>query len=101
MKFVTDKDRIYATDASGKVVAEVTFPTVNGVSTINHTFVDPSLRGEGVAGKLVKLAADHIIAEGNKLAATCSYAVAWFKRHPEYKTVCSGPVACRIDIPKS
>lgn len=87
MEFITEKDRIYATDPSGKVVAEVTFPTKDGVSTINHTFVDPSLRGEGVAGKLVRLAADKILAEGHKIAATCAYAVAWFKRHPEYHTV--------------
>ena len=97
MEFITEKDRIYATDPSGNVVAEVTFPTENGVSTIDHTFVDPSLRGEGIAGRLVKMAADKILAEGNKIAATCSYAVAWFKRHPEYHLVCSGPVACKID----
>lgn len=97
MDFITEKDRVYATDPSGNVIAEVTFPTKNGVSTIDHTFVDPSLRGEGIAGKLVKLAADKILAEGNKIAATCSYAVAWFKRHPEYHLVCSGPAACKID----
>ncbi|MBD5236258.1 MAG: N-acetyltransferase [Bacteroidales bacterium] len=97
MEFTTEKDRIYAEDASGKVIAEVTFPTENGVAVIDHTFVDPSLRGGGVAGKLVKSAADKIIADGNKLSATCSYAVAWLQRHPEYPTVPSGPVACRID----
>ena len=97
MDFITEKDRIYATDPSGNVIAEVTFPSEDGVSTIDHTFVDPSLRGEGIAGKLVKLAADKILAEGTKIAATCSYAVAWFKRHPEYHLVCSGLVACRID----
>ncbi len=97
MNFITEKDRIYATDPSGKIVAEVTFPTEDGISTIDHTFVDPSLRGQGVAGKLVKLAADKILSEGNKIAATCSYAVAWFKRHPEYPVDCSGPIACRID----
>ncbi len=97
MEFITEKDRIYATDAAGNVVAEVDFPTADGVSTIDHTFVDPSLRGEGIAGKLVKLAADKILSEGNKIAARCSYAVAWFKRHPEYPVDCSGPVACRID----
>lgn len=96
MNFITESDRIYATDPSGKVVAEVTFPTKDGISTIDHTFVDPSLRGQGIAGKLVKLAADKILAEGHKLAATCSYAVAWFQRHPEYDLVCSGPVACKI-----
>ena len=97
MEFKIEKDRIYAQDPSGKVVAEVTFPTKDGISIIDHTFVDPALRGEGVAGKLVRLAADHITKEGNRIGATCSYAVAWFKRHPEYHTVSSGPAACRIE----
>lgn len=39
------KDRIYATDHSGNIIAEVTFPTEAWVSTIDHTFVDPSIRG--------------------------------------------------------
>ena len=97
MDFITEKDRIYATDTSGKVIAEVTFPAHNGVSTIDHTFVDPSLRGQGVAAMLVKLAADKIAADGNGMAATCSYAVAWFKRHPEHPLLSAGPVACKID----
>lgn len=96
MEFKTEKDRIYATDEAGKMIAEVTFPTVDGVSVINHTFVDPSLRGQGVAGKLVKLAADTILENGNKIGATCPYAVTWFERHPEYPVVCSGPAACKL-----
>lgn len=84
MDFITEKERIYATDASGKVLAEVTFPTRNGVSTIDHTFVDYSLRGQGIAGRLVKLAADKILSDGNKIAASCAYALTWFQRNPEY-----------------
>ena len=88
MTFITETDRIYATDPTGKVViAEVTFPTKDKISTINHTFVDKSLQGQGIAGELVKLAADKILAEGNKIRATCSYAVAWFQRHPEYSAI--------------
>ncbi len=96
MEYITEKDRIYASDADGNVIAEVTFPTVDGVSTIDHTFVDPSLRGQGVAGELVKLAADRILEQGNKIAATCPYAVVWFERHPEYPVICSGHIACKI-----
>lgn len=96
MEFITDTDRIYATGSDGKLIAEVTFPTKNGISTINHTFVDSSLRGQGVASALVKAAADKILADGNKIAATCTYAAAWFMRHPEYHPECGGPVACKI-----
>lgn len=84
MEFITESDRIYAADPSGKIVAEVTFPLRNGVATIDHTFVDESLRGQGIAGKLVKLAADKILASGNRIAATCPYAVEWFRRHHQY-----------------
>lgn len=96
MNYITEENRIYATDSAGKTIAEVTFPTKDGISTIDHTFVDESLRGQGVAGELVKLAADKILSKGGKIAATCPYAVVWFKRHPEYPVVCSGPVACAI-----
>lgn len=97
MDYITDKERIYALDSNGKVVAEVTFPTKDGISTIDHTFVDNSLRGQGIAGKLVRLAVDNIISDGNRIAATCPYAVAWFKRHPEYPLVDgASPMACKL-----
>lgn len=97
MNFITESDRIYATDPTGKIIAEVTFPTKDGISIIDHTFVDSSLRGQGIASKLVKLAVDKILAEGNKIGATCSYALAWLKRHPEYPVAYSGPASCRIN----
>ena len=96
MDFISEKERIYATDPEGRVVAEVTFPCKDGVAIIDHTFVDKSLRGQGVAGELVKRAADKILADGNKIGATCVYAIAWFQRHPEYTDVCIGPAACRL-----
>ena len=48
-----------------------------------HTFVDDTLRGQGVAGQLLQAAADQIRAEGKRARATCSYAEIWFERHPE------------------
>jgi uncharacterized protein (AIM24 family) len=45
------------------------------------------LRGQGVAGMLVRAAADKIVSDGNKIAAVCSYAKKWFEDHPEYDTV--------------
>ena len=98
MEFTTEKSRIYANNADGKLVAEITFPTTDGVSNIDHTFVDESLRGQGVAGELVKLAANKILADGNKITASCPYAVVWFQRHPEYPVLYNGASqACRLD----
>lgn len=84
MKFITENERIYANDAEGMLIAEITFPLKGDISIINHTFVSDSLRGQGIGGKLVKLAADKIMAEGHRIAATCPYAVKWFQSHPEY-----------------
>ena len=50
-----EKERVYALNEDGKLVAEITFPeTAPGVYTMDHTFVDPSLRGQGMADKLVR-----------------------------------------------
>jgi len=83
MEFQHESGRIFALDGDGKLIAEVTFPTTDGVADIDHTFVDASLRGQGVAGKLLAAAAEQIRADGLKAKATCSYAVKWFDQHPE------------------
>ena len=82
MTFMTDGNRIYLNDDNGAMIAEVTFPeTAPGVYTIDHTFVDDSLRGQGVAGKLVQAAVDEIKRRGGTVQATCSYAVGWLEKH--------------------
>lgn len=73
----------FATDETGKLLAEVTFPEQEGIAVINHTFVDGSLRGQGVAGQLLRAVADTLRQDGRKAKVTCSYAVHWFETHPE------------------
>lgn len=83
MKFSQQPGRIFVRDENGKLLAEVTFPEREGVAVINHTFVDDSLRGQGVAGQLLQAVADTLRREGRKARPTCSYAVHWFATHPE------------------
>lgn len=83
MKFTQEPGRIFAQDESGKLLAEVTFPDRGDAVEINHTFVDPSLRGQGVAGQLLQAVADTLRAGGRRAIPTCSYAVRWFEAHPE------------------
>ena len=85
MRFERETGRIFARDESGKLLAEVTFPDRDGAAEIDHTFVDPSLEGRGVAGQLLQPAADALRAEGRKVRPTCSYAVRWFEKHPEQR----------------
>ena len=61
MEFQSQPGRLWAEDSSGKLIAEITFPEEKpGVANINHTFVDGSLRGQGVAGQLVQGAVDQL-----------------------------------------
>ncbi|MDR1953123.1 MAG: N-acetyltransferase [Clostridiales Family XIII bacterium] len=84
MEYKRDTNWIYATDEAGKVIAEITFPNIkDGIVSINHTFVDASLRGQGIASELVQEAYDTIKANGKKAVLVCPYAVKWFAAHPE------------------
>jgi predicted GNAT family acetyltransferase len=84
MEFERKGNWIFKRDEGGEVVAEVTFPNLReGVVVINHTYVDDSLRGHGVAGELVEAAYDAIKAEGKKAVLTCPYAVKWFHDRPD------------------
>ena len=97
MDFIIEDNRIYAKGEDGNVVAEVTFPAKDGVATIDHTFVADSLRGQGIAGKLMEAAVAKIQSDGNKIAATCSYAVSWLGKHPEVPHIDTGaPLACKL-----
>ncbi len=83
MTFLEEPDRIYALDGAGNTIAEVTMTSANGVTKINHTFVDDSLKGQGIGEKLMQAAAQKIRAKGEKGQLCCPYAQDWFLNHPE------------------
>jgi predicted GNAT family acetyltransferase len=84
MDFQKETNRLFAEDADGKLVAELTFPEVSeGVVDIDHTFVDNSLGGQGVGGQLLEAAYDLLKEDGRKATLTCPFAVDWFSKHPE------------------
>ena len=81
MEFKIEDTRIYY-EKDGKVLAEIEFEKV-GENNYNifHTFVDESLRGQGVASKLVEKAVEEIAKRNGKVEATCSYAKSWLEKH--------------------
>ena len=84
MEFQYEDSRIFLPDGKGGVLAEITFPDgADGVPVIDHTFVDGSLRGQGVAGRLMEAAVAALRASGRRANVTCSYAVSWRDKHPE------------------
>ena len=50
MEYITYDNRIAAVD-NGEEVGEVTFAESKGTYTINHTYVDDRLRGQGIAAE--------------------------------------------------
>lgn len=85
MEFIHDTNRITLPGKDGTILAEVSFQTIDaGVVDIDHTFVDDSLRGQGVAGRLMEAAAKQLQSQNKKAVLTCPYAVKWFEKHPEY-----------------
>ena len=76
------------TDPDGELRVVLADYAVQGENrAILHVEADPALRGSGAAGKFMQSLADHARSEELKLTPRCSYAVAWFKRHPDYEDV--------------
>lgn len=78
----------YADNAAGQRIAEISYLWRDEQTIIaNHTWVDDSLRGQGVArqllDELVRFAREHQL----KIVATCSYVVVMFKRDKSFTDV--------------
>ncbi|WP_088189644.1 GNAT family N-acetyltransferase [Desulfosporosinus sp. FKA] len=104
MNWKYEERRIYATDEKGELMCEATFVSKeNGELDIDHTYVNPSLRGQGMAGKMMQVVADYLREKGLKASATCSYANSWLKRHEEgyadilSKDMADQAAACKIN----
>lgn len=67
--------------------AHVAYRIENGRLDIRHTIVPASLEGQGIASALVKATYDYAREHGYQCVGTCSYAVRWLQRHPEYNGI--------------
>ena len=84
MGFIYEAERIYVKDENGRMAAEVTFhQRSDRAMSIDHTYVSPELRGQGVADRLLRAAVKRFRARELKAVPVCSCAVAWFRDHPE------------------
>ncbi len=59
----------------------------DGRYIIPHVEADPPLRGTGAAGRLMQQIVDHARSQQLVIVPRCSYARAWFQRHPEAEDV--------------
>lgn len=69
----------------GKLVGIADYRDDDGIREFPHTEVDPAVRGEGLAGRLVGEALKDTREAGLKVDPVCPYVATYFHRHPEYK----------------
>ena len=81
-------NRFYIGESEENDIARITFYyQEEKVIVIDHTFVDPELRGKAIAGKLLSTVVDFAVENDLKIVPVCSYAVLKMTRNDEYKHV--------------
>ena len=82
MEWIFEVNKVKLVDESGKEVAKANLSTcANGDVDIEHVFVDPSLRGQGMAAITMEKVVEHLRRNNKKAIASCSYANAWLHSH--------------------
>lgn len=68
-------DRFFIGEDGNKPLAQIVYePGPDKVLNVVHTFTDDSLRGQGIARRLVDHLANYARETGHRLRATCPYA---------------------------
>ncbi|MCF7926880.1 MAG: N-acetyltransferase [Candidatus Izimaplasma sp.] len=87
MEIKKGTNRFYITDGNQEL-GEITYIfQEDDVINVNHTFVDPSLRGQGMASKLLNKIIKMARKDNLKVIPTCSYAVAKLTRSDKYNDI--------------
>ncbi|WP_439520907.1 GNAT family N-acetyltransferase [Hydrogenophaga sp.] len=72
----------------GRRIAEMTYTRTNpSLVVVDHTFVDPSLRGQGVARQLQDAMVAWARENDTKVVPVCSYVQVQFDRDPSIRDV--------------
>lgn len=80
--------RFYLANGSDKPLAYLICPQIReGVVEIKTTFVDPSLRGQGIAKEMTLAFVEYARKEGLLIVPSCSYSIKFFDENPEYKNL--------------
>ena len=86
MYYIIAEDRIEYRNEEGKTLSLQTFSEIGeGIVEIDHTEVDGSLQGQGIAGRMTELAVVYLKNQGKKIIPSCSYVESWFKNKAEYQ----------------
>lgn len=83
MHFQHEPGRIYV-EVQGELLAQLTYVAIDADTIdINHTFVSDTLRGQGIATRLMEEVIKLSQREQKRCVASCSYARSWLNKHTE------------------
>ncbi|UNA35126.1 GNAT family N-acetyltransferase [Klebsiella variicola subsp. variicola] len=88
MEILEGHNKFYVNDAQGNQVAEIVFvPTGDHLSIIEHTDVDPSLKGQGVGKQLVAKVVEKCARSSGRSSPLCPFAKHEFDNTREYDDI--------------
>lgn len=86
-KFIEAENRSVALDKSGKEVGEIRVTRNIEYWSIDHSYVNPNNRGQGIAQGLLEAVVEAAKKDGVKLQPVCSYAVKAFQENAAYQAI--------------
>ncbi|MFC5652489.1 GNAT family N-acetyltransferase [Paenibacillus solisilvae] len=85
---VREKNAFYFCMEEAGQIGEISYmPSDRHIWVINHTFVSPPYRNQGIAHRLLARLVETARAEGKQIIPICTFAAAEFKRDPAYADV--------------
>ena len=78
-----DRNGIFFVEREGRRVAELTYRMNGDTAVVDHTWVDPKLRGGRLAPNLVAAVVDWARREKRKISPACSYVRMVMDRAPD------------------
>lgn len=88
MEIKEEKERFVLLNGENEEAGEMTWSNAGAdIMIIDHTFVDPAYRGQGLAEKLVAAGVEKARKEGKKIIPLCPFAKKEFEEKAEYGDV--------------
>lgn len=86
LNFTQEEKKIIVTNEADTILGEITWSQAGeSMIIIDHTFVNESARGQGIAEKLVKEAVNYARKNNQKVVPLCPFAKREFDRKKEYQ----------------
>lgn len=82
-----ESERFYIVDDQQELVGEITYKQDGQLLLANHTYVNPSYRGQNIAGQLLEKLVEFAREQGFQIKALCSYVVHKFETDSQFDDV--------------